>query len=417
MNTGRYLLIFILSMGFYGCSTYDPHPVSESLFLERSQLKIENNVHVKAAVPDAAETRYIFGVDLYRRGIQPVWIEIENRDDEPIWFLPVGLDPMYFTPYEASYLSHFRFSNTANKKMDRHFFEIGKDFYIHPKNTRKGFVFTNLDEGTKSFTVDLAGEDGQARTFTFFIPVPGLKTDHSQVNFQGLYSVKELIKFKNETNLIKYIENLPCCTRNKKGTKSGDPLNLIIIGDGDDVFHSFIRAGWDETETITASSTWKTVRSFIFGGRYRYSPVSAQYVFNRSQDIALQRARTTIHERNHLRLWLTPVQFLGKPVWVGQISRDIGVRFDKRTIVTHKIDPDVDETRNFLIQDLLYSQGLSKFAFAGGVGSASMEFPRYNLGRDPYFTDGMRSVMWVSDDPVAFDEVDLIEWSLSRISE
>jgi hypothetical protein len=65
-----------------------------------------------------------------------------------------------------------------------------------------------------------------------------------------------------------------------------------------------------------------------------------------------------IHERNHLRLWLAPVKFRGKLVWVGQISRDIGVRFTRKTIVTHKIDPDVDETRGFLVQDLWYSQGL-----------------------------------------------------------
>ena len=63
--------------------------------------------------------------------------------------------------------------------------------------------------------------------------------------------------------------------------------------------------------------------------------------------MALQRARTSIHERNHLRLWLAPMRFDGKLVWIGQISRDIGVRFTSKTITTHKIDPDVDETRSF----------------------------------------------------------------------
>ena len=96
--------------------------------------------------------------------------------------------------------------------------------------------------------------------------------------------------------------------------------------------HAFIRAEWDETETITARSAWKTGLSFLFGGRYRHSPVSALYVFGRRQDAALQKARGTIHERNHLRLWLAPATFQGKPVWLGQISRNIGVRFSKRTI-------------------------------------------------------------------------------------
>ena len=48
------------------------------------------------------------------------------------------------------------------------------------------------------------------------------------------------------------------------------------------------------------------------------------------------------------------MRFEGKPVFVGQISRDIGVRFTTKTWppVTHEIDPDIDEARNALIEDL-----------------------------------------------------------------
>jgi len=34
-----------------------------------------------------------------------------------------------------------------------------------------------------------------------------------------------------------------------------------------------------------------------------------------------------------------PVNFEGPPMWVGQISRDIGIKLSSKTIVTHKIDP------------------------------------------------------------------------------
>jgi hypothetical protein len=126
----------------------------------------------------------------------------------------------------------------------------------------------------------------------------------------------------------------------------------------------------------------------------------------------LQKARETIHERNHLRLYLTPIIFEGKPVFIGQISRDIGVRFTSKTIVTHKIDPDVDETRSYLLQDLAYSQGLVKFAYVKGVGAAPLSEPRGNLTGDPYFTDGYRAVMWVSSDPVSFEEIEFVAWEL-----
>ena len=59
-----------------------------------------------------------------------------------------------------------------------------------------------------------------------------------------------------------------------------------------------------------------------------------------------------------------------------------------------------------------YSQGLSKFALVKGVGVAPIEKPRYNLVGDPYFTDGLRAVLWVSSQPVAFEKVEFLEWEL-----
>jgi len=410
MGPHRHLsfLIFLLVV-IHGCASYNPSPSSDPLFLKRAQIKSENNVSVRAAVPSAKETIQIFGVDLYSHGIQPVWLEITNKDDQPVWFLPFGVDPMYFTPLEAALQNHFRFSNTSNQKMDRHFFEKGKDIYIQPGGIRSGYVFTNLDQGTKGFVVDLMGGGNQVRTYTFFIPVPGLKIDYHQVDFESLYPADTWKSFKEKENLFQYLQELPCCTVNKSGTETGDPLNLSVLGARNDVYHAFIRAGWDETETPTTGSAWKTAISFVFGGRYRYSPVSALYVFGRRQDAAMQKARSTIHERNHLRLWLAPVKFKGNFVWVGQISRDIGVRFTRKTIVTHKIDPDVDETRSYLIQDLLYSYGLSKLAFVKGVGAAPIEMPQQNLTGDPYFSDGLRAVVWVSAKPVEFEDVKFIE--------
>jgi hypothetical protein len=315
----------------------------------------------------------------------------------------------YFTPMEAAYLNHFLYARTSNRAMNRYFHEGGKGIYIPPSSVRSGFVFTNVDEGTKEFVIDLIGEDYGIRTFTFFISVPGLRVDHRKVDWDNLYSADEIVSY-DEAGLRETLESLPCCTTDKKGTAQGDPLNLVVIGDLDDVYYAFIRSGWDETETIYSSSAWKTGLSFLFGGRYRYSPVSGLYVNERPQDVALQRARETIHERNHLRLWLLPMRFEGKPVLVGQISRDIGVRFTTKTIVTHKIDPDVDETRDFLIQDLWYSRVLAKFAYVRGVGAAPISEPRTNLTGDPYFTGGHRAVLWVSGEPVEFEDVEIVKW-------
>ena len=394
-----------------GCASYKPHTLDEVPFRERYQTKYEGNVRVTAAVPSAKESRKIFGVRIYRRGVQPIWLEIENNDEEPVWFLPMGLDPDYFSATEAAFRNHFTHLTPVNDVMNQQFYQKRQVIYIAPCSKKAGFVFTPVDEGTKEFSVDLVGEDHQIRTFTFFINVPGLRVDHQDVDFEALYPEDEIVSL-DEEGLRKALEGLACCTTNKDGSAQGDPMNIVVIGNDEDVLHTFIRVGWDETETIYAGSALKTSVSFLFGGRYRYSPVSGLYVFGRTQDVAFQRTRETIHERNHLRLWLSPWRFEDKPVWVGQISRDIGVRFTWKTITTHKVDPDVDETRDFLIQDLLYSQGLGKIAFVKGVGPAPFSNPRKNLTGDPYFTDGYRVVLWISSELKDFEEFELMNWEI-----
>jgi hypothetical protein len=150
--------------------------------------------------------------------------------------------------------------------------------------------------------------------------------------------------------------------------------------------------------------------SSVFGSHYRTSPVSPLYLFDRPQDGALQKARQTVDERNHLRLWRAPVNFEGTPVWVGQISRDIGVKLSSKTIVTHKIDPVVDEARFYVVLDLLTSRYLGRFGYTKGVGHASFEAPRYNYTDDAYFTDGLRLVLFLSKNPVAYEEIQWLDW-------
>jgi hypothetical protein len=204
---------------------------------------------------------------------------------------------------------------------------------------------------------------------------------------------------------------LPCCVLGGDRKTDGDPLNLVVVGDGLDMLATFARQGWDMTETIRGDTVWQTIKSSVFGARYRTSPISPLYVFGRPQDVALQKARQTVDERNHLRLWLAPVTFKGEDVWVGQISRDIGVKLTRRTIVTHAIDPMVDEARLFVLLDLAASSYLGRIGFVEGVGKATREQPRFNYTDDDYYTDGLRAVLFLSDQPKTYQDIEWLDWA------
>jgi hypothetical protein len=62
------------------------------------------------------------------------------------------------------------------------------------------------------------------------------------------------------------------------------------------------------------------------------------------------------------------------------------------------------------MQDIFASQALAAIAYVKGVGVASRDAPRANLTGDPYFTDGLRLVLFISDKPTDAAEVDYIEW-------
>ena len=86
------------------------------------------------------------------------------------------------------------------------------------------------------------------------------------------------------------------------------------------------------------------------------------------------------------------------------------MRSEADTEVTSRTNPDVDETREHLLQALWYSQRVVKYAYVKGVGAVPPSQPRQTRTGDPYFTDGYRAVVWLSSRPVALSEVEFVEW-------
>ena len=377
---------------------------------DRTQVTTMNSVRVTTAVPSADETNIIFGVPLYRQNIQPVWVQIENLSEETLWFLPVGLDEAYFTPIETSYRRQGRI-RILNFATNVDFYSKSMRLRIDAGRTRAGYIYSRVDQGTKSFNVDVMSAD-EHFLMTFFVPVPGLRLDHYDVDFENMFSEEE-IENVDLAGLAAGLEALPCCVMDEDGEDFGDPLNIVVIGSLRDIYYAFMRAGWDETETVYGGSSWRFVQSSLFGKENRYSPVSALYVYGRAQDVALQKARESLVQRNHLRLWLTPMQYDGKLVFIGQISRDIGFRWTWKTVMTHKIDGNVDDTRDYLVEDLAYAQSLGGLGYAHGVGPASYDEPRFNLAGDAYFTDGLRAVMFLSSDLVSISELETYDLGAS----
>jgi hypothetical protein len=399
---------------YTGCASTGPETNLEKLdYKSRAATRSDGAVTVSASALSADESRQVYGVRLAKKGIQPVWIEVENADDVAYWLMSPGLDPYFFPASEAVDAFASRHEDETPAVLTERFDALAFRNPVPPGTKVSGFILTNLDKGVKMIHVDLVASD-RHKTFSFFSSIPGFRADYHArgVFLRELYTEDEITDYTDSQSLRADLEALPCCVTNKDGSRNGDPLNLVIIGGVDDAFPALVRRGWRPTEQTWFGSVMKMIDSALSGERYPYAPVSPLYLFDRPQDFALQKARDNIHQRNHLRLWLSPMRYRGKPVWVGQISRDIGTRFTihSKYLTTHKIDPDVDEARTALQEDMVYSQSLTKLGLVKGVGAATRDAPRRNLTRDPYYTDGFRGVLIFDVHPTAITDIRFLPW-------
>jgi hypothetical protein len=281
---------------------------------------------------------------------------------------------------------------------------------IPQERTAAGFVFTHREGGLKLFEVGFE-TDRQMLRFRFVLPVGGSSYAIEKVDFGSIYP-SGTVEAVDLATLREKLAQLRCCTVNKAGNTNGDPLNIVVVGHGIDALFAFIERGWRLDEPFDLHSVYRTIRAFLFGNEYLNAPVSPLYVFGRQQDVALQKARDTVSLRNHLRLWLAPFTIDGLQVWVGQISRDIGIKLTTQSwyLTTHIISPEVDQDRFYLMQDLILSGAVSRFGFVRGVGASSMPDPRVNLTGEPYLTDGLRLVLFLNEPRRTFDQIDFLDW-------
>jgi LssY C-terminus len=399
------VVLLLLLAVFSRSSGAGPDLTAEQPFMSRAEVRQQGAVTVRAAVLTDDESEHYFGASLADQGIQAVWLSVDNAGDLLLRFLPIVTDPNYFSAPEVE-----RWPGSANASVATVVAQAPLPNVIPQKRSAAGFVFTHREGGLKLLEVGFE-TDRQMLRFRFVLPVGGSSYAIEKVDFGSIYP-PGAVEAVNLATLREKLAELRCCTTNKAGNSNGDPLNIVVIGHGIDALFAFIGRGWRLDEPFDLHSIYRTIRAFLFRSEYFNAPVSPLYVFGRQQDVALQKARDTVSLRNHLRLWLTPFTIDGQRVWVGQISRDIGIKLTTQSwyLTTHRISPEVDQDRFYLLQDLIMSGAVSRFGFVRGVGASSMPHPQVNLTGDPYVTDGLRLVVFLKEPHQAFDQIEVLDW-------
>jgi hypothetical protein len=138
--------------------------------------------------------------------------------------------------------------------------------------------------------------------------------------------------------------------KNKRGTRTGDPINLIFLGNRGGLDAAFTRAGWARAHPKTLGSLAQEATAAIVSRPAVAAPVSTLYFAGREQDFTYERAGPTASIRDHVRLWLLDTL---AGIWVGAATRDVGFRPEPlQGRVMHRIEPHIDDERDLITRSL-----------------------------------------------------------------
>ena len=135
----------------------------------------------------------------------------------------------------------------------------------------------------------------------------------------------------------------------------GDPVNLALMGTGEQICRAMERAGWVKADPITAQSSWAMVASTLQRRSYPEAPVSPLFLFGKQQAFAYQQeVDGNPKQRHHVRFWPCPEGWLlpggARVDWLAAGTFDTSVGLSFFTLqVTHRIDANTDIERDYIV--------------------------------------------------------------------
>ncbi len=171
----------------------------------------------------------------------------------------------------------------------------------------------------------------------------------------------------------------------------GDPVNLALMGTGDQIEAAMAAAKWTKADQVTLGSSWRIIASTLTRRSYDEAPVSPLFLFGRQQDFAYQQeVDGNPAQRHHVRFWKCPDDWLlpgGRRVdWLAAGTFDTSVGLSLFTLqVTHKIDADTDVERDHIVSSMTAADALVRVDV---LADFSTGYHARNGGGDSIRTDG-----------------------------
>lgn len=201
-------------------------------------------------------------------------------------------------------------------------------------------------------------------------------------------------------SLAVYVNGLPVRTQTRNRGIPSDITNLVFLGNTSQILEAFALAGWRQAAALDSATKYRTVQALAENRGYAEAPVSTLLLDGKPPVLVFEKTLNTINKRHHLRIWQIAEDWNGQTVWTGAATHDIAVVISRKRPV-HKIDPQIDNERSKIVNDLLLT---------GCVGGLQLvDRPRapratQNATGDRPVTDGEVAVVRLKDCPASYPQ-------------
>jgi undecaprenyl-diphosphatase len=189
--------------------------------------------------------------------------------------------------------------------------------------------------------------------------------------------------FSGSLNLPKYSET--------PTSKQQEPISFIIAAkDNGTLISAFEKAGWSLADSPTLGAIIKLGETALFNKEYDNAPVTPVFWAGQVNDFGFEKptASQTVRSRHHARFWDSNYKLAdGRQIYVGTASLDEGLKW----LLTHTINPDLDQEREYIFNDLKAAGVIANFQKVNFVPPQLNK----NFVGDYFFTDGEAYILYL----------------------
>jgi opacity protein-like surface antigen len=190
-------------------------------------------------------------------------------------------------------------------------------------------------------------------------------------------------------------EELPFRTYTDKDHLPSDVTNLIFIGSAGAVERAFASSDWVQVDSLTAESTYATIRSVAENQGYKSAPMSTLLLGGQAPAYAYAKTLNTFSKRHHLRIWASSLTWNEQTVWTSSSTHDTGIGFSKKNkTFIHLIDTHIDNERAKVVNDLIFTGCVSSVQL---VARPWIPKDAKNGTGEDLITDGRVAVLQLND--------------------